>query len=119
MGPPLGCFLFLPPPKLLYLHWYLVAEYICRFYIKDCCSAGGTYIRIAYGVPKPMYPGLMVMLGKHQLVVLTSEGEDTPTCSDTTRDTFEVGNRETAKKDYNPVTPGTSNVNAMTAAEPR
>ncbi len=104
---------------LLYLHWCLVAEHICRFYIKDCCSAGGTYLRIAYGIPKPMYPGLMIMLGKHQLVVLPPKGEETPESNVTTGDAFEEGNGETAKKYYNPVTPETSSIDEATAAEPR
>ncbi|KAG5187994.1 WD repeat, SAM and U-box domain-containing 1 [Tribonema minus] len=39
------------------------------FKIRDEGSAGGTFVRVPYGVPKPLYPGLMIMLGKHQLLV--------------------------------------------------
>ncbi len=108
-------------PKLLfYLHWCIIAEYICRFYIKDCCSAGGTYLRIAFGVPKPMYPGLMIMLGKHQLIVLPPKGEGSSSSS------FDEGGfKEVNKENSEDVnvtassSPETSIVEAATAEEPR
>mmetsp|Transcript_14072 Transcript_14072/g.20798 ORF Transcript_14072/g.20798 Transcript_14072/m.20798 type:complete len:478 (+) Transcript_14072:189-1622(+) len=46
------------------------------FKIKDEGSAGGTFIRIPYGISKPLFPSLMIMLGKHQLLVTEpSKGE--------------------------------------------
>ena len=39
------------------------------FKIKDEGSAGGTFVRIPFAAPKPLYPGLMIMLGKHQMLV--------------------------------------------------
>ncbi|CAM9681330.1 unnamed protein product [Phaeothamnion confervicola] len=38
-----------------------------QFYLRDFGSAGGTFVRVPFGVPKPLAPGMMVMLGKHQV----------------------------------------------------
>jgi len=41
-----------------------------QFRIRDVGSAGGTFLRVPPGTPQPLKAGMMVMLGKHQLVVL-------------------------------------------------
>lgn len=38
-----------------------------RFSLCDFGSAGGTFVRLASEVPTPLYPGMMIMLGKHQV----------------------------------------------------
>lgn len=35
----------------------------------DFGSAGGTFVRLASGVPTPLYPSMMILLGKHQVRV--------------------------------------------------
>eukprot|EP00904_Undaria_pinnatifida_P004994 jgi/Undpi1/1624/HiC_scaffold_11.g05014.m1 len=40
-----------------------------QFSLCDFGSAGGTFVRLASGVPTPLYPSMMIMLGKHQLEV--------------------------------------------------
>lgn len=40
-----------------------------EFKIKDFGSAGGTFLRLPFKAPRPLYPGLMIMIGKHQLKV--------------------------------------------------
>ncbi|CAN0317869.1 unnamed protein product, partial [Hapterophycus canaliculatus] len=37
-----------------------------QFSLCDFGSAGGTFVRLASGVPTPLYPSMMIMLGKHQ-----------------------------------------------------
>lgn len=38
-----------------------------QFSLCDFGSAGGTFVRLATGIPTPLYPGMMIMLGKHQV----------------------------------------------------
>lgn len=38
-----------------------------QFSLCDFGSAGGTFVRLASGVPTPLYPSMMIMLGKHQV----------------------------------------------------
>lgn len=38
-----------------------------QFSLIDFGSAGGTFVRLATGVPTPLYPSMMIMLGKHQV----------------------------------------------------
>mmetsp|Transcript_27222 Transcript_27222/g.35295 ORF Transcript_27222/g.35295 Transcript_27222/m.35295 type:complete len:490 (-) Transcript_27222:186-1655(-) len=47
-----------------------------KFFIRDLGSAGGTFLRIPYGVPLVLQPGSMFMLGKHQLVVRAASGDE-------------------------------------------
>ncbi|CAM9453747.1 unnamed protein product [Chrysoparadoxa australica] len=47
-----------------------------KFSLRDFGSAGGTFVRVPFGVPKPLYPGIMVMLGKHQLVARATEKKE-------------------------------------------
>mmetsp|Transcript_37104 Transcript_37104/g.67200 ORF Transcript_37104/g.67200 Transcript_37104/m.67200 type:complete len:475 (+) Transcript_37104:117-1541(+) len=46
-----------------------------KFLMRDLGSAGGTFLRIPYGVPLHLQPGSMFMLGKHQVVVKIPEGD--------------------------------------------
>ena len=39
------------------------------FYVRDLGSAGGTYIRIPFGVRKQLHIGMIVLVGKHQFTV--------------------------------------------------
>eukprot|EP00752_Nemacystus_decipiens_P007718 g6901.t1 len=47
-----------------------------QFSLCDFGSAGGTFVRLATGVPTPLYPGMMIMLGKHQLEVTELSSDD-------------------------------------------
>lgn len=38
-----------------------------QFSLCDFGSAGGTFVRLGSGVPTPLFPGMMIMLGKHQV----------------------------------------------------
>lgn len=51
-----------------------------RFFIQDLGSAGGTFLRIPYGIPLALQPGAMFMLGKHQVVVKSGQTEES--CDD-------------------------------------
>ena len=39
------------------------------FFVRDLGSAGGTFIRIPFGVKKQLHPGMIILLGKHQFTV--------------------------------------------------
>ncbi|CAM9205658.1 unnamed protein product [Ectocarpus sp. 8 AP-2014] len=47
-----------------------------QFSLCDFGSAGGTFVRLASGVPTPLYPSMMIMLGKHQLEITNACPED-------------------------------------------
>lgn len=40
-----------------------------RFVLQDEGSASGTYVRLPYGTPLPLFPGIILLIGKHQLIV--------------------------------------------------
>lgn len=58
------------PPNRRYVDVSLpyLPEQDKQFSLVDFGSAGGTFVRLATGVPTPLYPGLMIMLGKHQVL---------------------------------------------------
>jgi U-box domain len=53
------------------------------FRMRDEGSAGGSFVRIPFDVAKPLYPGLMIMLGKHQLLVREASSTATTTSTAT------------------------------------
>lgn len=62
-----------PPPiprchrRYVDVHYLVLPEQDKQFSLIDFGSAGGTFVRLATGVPTPMYPSMMIMLGKHQV----------------------------------------------------
>ncbi|CAN0400253.1 unnamed protein product [Pylaiella littoralis] len=48
-----------------------------QFSLCDFGSAGGTFVRLASGAHTPLYPSMMIMLGKHQLEVTEVSPTDT------------------------------------------
>lgn len=71
-----------------------------QFRIKDKGSAGGTFIRVPFGVPKPLFPGLMIMLGKHQLLVKRAGQEHAGNVKKN-----DASSQQDSKDDSRPTTP--------------
>jgi len=49
------------------------------FAVRDLGSAGGTFVRVPPGKGLPLYPGTMIMLGKHQFLVSSCQDESEAT----------------------------------------
>ncbi|CBJ26008.1 armadillo/beta-catenin repeat family protein / U-box domain-containing protein [Ectocarpus siliculosus] len=84
------------------------------FSLRDLGSAGGTFVRLELGVSTLLYPGMIILLGRHQLEVIDVSSTDSEAKAvEGDRNPFAVGDKgSNATSPSSPSAPGNSSSTA-------